>query len=335
MGLTIEEQKKYLKEQLYVQMLRERPENKDEIKNFQQALEGDNIAEYLKNDAWEADCNHDTRVFLIRDKNTHQIVFYFSINCGILFKEISDLELSEDEEIVFWKYVSALKATKDSSLSVSERIVAETEWAEAMDEMSKLIPDPDRISILLSLADDKVLIKEEKQEAIKETGEEKCALPVKETFPAIDIKFLCRNANYKLGIKLDFKLGVYVFWEIIVPHLLKISDMVGCKFIYLFAADNTEDEQKELKPAPLYTQEYDPYADEDDEEDEKNVKRLVNYYIREFAFKPVADYKIPKPHYERNCYTLVQEVSELEKNRERIWNIHNADMERESYASTN
>ena len=67
---------------------------------------------------------------------------------------------------------------------------------------------------------------------------------VQETFPAIYIKFLGRNKKYKSEIQLDFRLGVYIFWEIIVPHLLEIAEKVGCKYIYLFVADNTEKMKK-------------------------------------------------------------------------------------------
>ena len=51
---------------------------------------------------------------------------------------------------------------------------------------------------------------------------------------------MCKDANYKPDIEIGFKFGVYVFWEIIVPHILKISELVGCKYVYLFAADNSE-----------------------------------------------------------------------------------------------
>lgn len=58
------------------------------------------------------------------------------------------------------------------------------------------------------------------------TDEKEHIQQVQETFPAIDIKFLGRNKEYKPEILLDFKLGVYVFWEIIVPHLLQIAENV-------------------------------------------------------------------------------------------------------------
>lgn len=151
---------------------------------------------------------------------------------------------------------------------------------------------------------------------------------VKETFPAIDIKFLCRNKNYKVPIHLDFKLGIYVFWEMIVPHLLDIAEMVGCKYIYLFAADNSDsyDDPVDIQEYPMYS---DMYLDDDDttksndlQMNHNEIYKLVNYYINELKFSYVANYKILKPNYERTCFTLIQEVKDLQNNRMKIWHSH-------------
>ena len=111
----------------------------------------------------------------------------------------------------------------------------------------------------------------------------------------------------------------------IVPHLLEISEKVGCKYIYLFAADNSEniaDEKEEIIP---WSQGYDPY--EEEIEKESNVRSLVSYYINELKFTYVTNYKILKPHFERTCYTLVQEVDMLQNNREMVWQSHTPDEE--------
>ena len=162
---------------------------------------------------------------------------------------------------------------------------------------------------------------EEKREALSETGEGEHTQQVQDTFPAIDIKFLGRNKEYKPEIQLDFRLGVYVFWEMIVPHLLEIAEKVGCKYIYLFAADNTEQTVKVVADPPMWTPDYDPYADEGEVVKEE-IRTLVNYYINELKFRYVSKYKILKPHYERRCYTLVQEVEHLQSNRESVWQSH-------------
>lgn len=325
MKLSIVEQKRFLYENLEIEELRKKDSNQDDIKTFVQATKGDHISDYLINKAWSDDIDRNTKVFLVRDITTREIVFYFAINCGILFSELNIWNMSQEEKIPFDSYVEAIQKLKNSNLNDAEKEKANEQYNEALGSLWEALGDADRVSTLLSLAEEKVQILEEKREAFSDTDEDKHIQPVQETFPAIDIKFLGRNKQYKPTIDLDFKIGVYVFWEIIVPHLLEIADKVGCKYIYLFAADNSEKQTPKEKEAPMWTPDYDPYAeDEEDEEiaDDGEIYRLVNYYINELKFRYVSKYKILKPHYERRCFTMVQEVALLQKNRELVWKSH-------------
>lgn len=81
---------------------------------------------------------------------------------------------------------------------------------------------------------------------------------------------------------------------------------------------------KKYRKPPLWTQDYDPDDEEEELEDEE-LHKLVNYYINELKFRYVSKYKILKPHYERRCYTLVQEVDNLQANRELVWQSHMVD----------
>ena len=96
-----------------------------------------------------------------------------------------------------------------------------------------------------------------------------------------------------MGIPLGFGL----FWEQIVPTILDITKRVGCKYIYLFAADRTE------------------------EFEVSDMKKLVRYYKNAFKFYECDedDLIIVKPEYDEYCYGLIQEVSKLEKNRDAVW----------------
>lgn len=323
MKLSIEEQKKFLLNRLKIESLRKTEENKEDIKAFVQATKGGKISDYLINNAWDDDYDRNTKVFLVRDQKTKEIVFFFAINCGILFSELNIWNLSKEEKIPFDKYVEAIQKLKASSLSKEDEEKANEQMSESMGELWEVVQEPDRVSYLLSLADEKVQLMEEKMETLSETGEGEHTQQVQDTFPAIDIKFLGRNKEYKPEIQLDFRLGVYIFWEIIVPHLLEVAEKVGCKYIYLFAADNTEKNEKVVAPPPMWTPDYDPYADEDENEVAKEeIRTLVNYYINELKFRYVSKYKILKPHYERRCYTLVQEVESLQSNRESVWQSH-------------
>lgn len=327
MKLSIEEQKKYLFDNLELESLRFQDKNQDDIKTFSQATKGDAISEYLIHKAWDDDIDRNTKVFLVRDKTTREIAFYFAINCGILFSDLNIGNMSPEEKKPFDSHVEAIQKLKDKSLSKEELEAANDQYGKSMEELWEVVGDPNRVSRLLSLAEDKAQILEEKREFFSESNEVEHVQQVQETFPAIDIKFLGRNANYRPSIQLDFRLGVYVFWEMIVPLLLEIADKVGCKYIYLFAADNSEKQSAELKEAPMWTPDYDPYDEEDEKNERIEIHKLVNYYINELKFRYVTKYKILKPHFERTCFTLVQEVDSLQKNRESVWNSHISDEE--------
>lgn len=326
MKSSIQEQKEYLKNNLKIEDLRFTDANKEDIKGFKQATKGDVISEYLVDKAWKDDEEHNTKVFLVRDKNTKEIAFYFAINCGILFSDLNIWSMTPEEKKPFDRYVEAIQLLKKPNLTKEENEKANEQYSSSMGELWEVVEDPDRVSMLLSLAEEKVQILEEKREVFSDTSEVEHVQQVQETFPAIDIKFLGRNGNYKLPIKLDFRLGVYVFWEIIVPHLLEISEKVGCKYIYLFAADNSE-KTEEVHEIPMWTPDYDPYSDEDEIEGEVEIHKLVNYYINELKFRYVTKYKILKPHFERTCFTLVQDVDNLQSNRELVWASHIDDEE--------
>lgn len=323
---SIEKQKEYLKNNLEIEDLRFTDANKDDVKNFKQATKGDIISDYLIDKAWKDDEEHNTKVFLVRDKNTKEIVFYFALNCGILFSDLNIWSMTPEEKKPFEKYVEAIQLLKKSDLTKDENEKANEQYSSSMGELWEVVEDPDRVSTLLSLAEEKVQILEEKREVFSDTTEVEHVQQVQETFPAIDIKFLGRNGNYKPAIKLDFRLGVYVFWEMIVPHLLDISEKVGCKYIYLFAADNSEKTEK-VSEVPMWTPDYDPYSEDDENEEEVEIHKLVNYYINELKFRYVTKYKILKPHFERTCFTLVQNVDDLQSNREQVWASHIGDEE--------
>ena len=322
MEYAIEAQKNYLKENLEIEPLRKFDSTKDELYKFKQAAKGSNISSYLRNNAWSDDCERNTKVFLVRDKTSKQIVFYFSLNCGILYEDFLDDKLKDEEKIVFKKYVEALSRLKECDEKEQNQV--NEQLNKAMGDIWEVVEEPDRVSKLMSLAKDKVEILEEKNKEAEDTHDKEHTQAVKETFPAIDIKFLCRNKDYVPQSRLDFKLGVYVFWEIIVPHILEISELVGCKYVYLFAADRTNEDTN--INVPMWTPDYDP-DEEYEGKSENDVRKLVAYYINELKFENISKYTILKPSFERTCFTLVQEVSKLEENREMIWQSHMLDIE--------
>lgn len=330
MKYTISEQKQYLTDNLFVERLRCRESNSEDIKTFVQATRGEKLSRYLIENAWEDDFSLSNKVFLVRDKNTEEIAFYYALSCGILYTDYNELEknLSTEEKELVDELVEAIRYSHKKNPTQKDLEAADIAYGEAIDSIRKKCKSIERVQILIELSEQIEQLKDEKADAFENSKEKNNVYPVKETFPAIDLKFFCRNGSYIPPIELDFKLGVFVFWELIVPHILKISDMIGCKYLYLFAADNTEIKEKlndTINQFPSFDEEYSDELKKLENSDEQIARKLVSYYIKELKFQQISRFSILKPHFDRDCITLLQDISELPEKREAVWASHITD----------
>ncbi len=74
-----------------------------------------------------------------------------------------------------------------------------------------------------------------------------------------------------------FLLGFYIFWEIVVKEVLHIASLLGCQYLYLFAADDTKETggQASSGITVLYSEDW------GEEEGAVPVCKLVDYYKNE------------------------------------------------------
>ncbi|MCD8079400.1 MAG: hypothetical protein LUF04_03000, partial [Bacteroides sp.] len=66
-------------------------------------------------------------------------------------------------------------------------------------------------------------------------------------------------------------------------------------------------------------------GDWDEDESEINtspVYKLVEYYKNELKFDDVQDVTILKPYYDFQCFSLIQEINDLQEHREAAWIQH-------------
>ena len=64
------------------------------------------------------------------------------------------------------------------------------------------------------------------------------------TFAGVEIVHFCANEAYRdfwYQTGIHQKLGTVVFWQFIVPKILDLMEIVGCEYLFLFAADLSED----------------------------------------------------------------------------------------------
>lgn len=276
--INTEEKRNYF-QKFTCEILTSNQKNKELISSFVSKKANNQLEAYIKNEdrAWSEDSDGETRVYLVKDESG-EIALFFSIKCGLLVGENPKYKLNPAEREFVGIIVDAKKNNDNEAV--------EGYYSYGLSEFG------DRIDILFEVADRRMDAKKE----AKATGQvenwrvEKCV-------SAIELRHLCKNEKYSVAENLGIPFGFGIFWEVIVPKLLEITYTVGCKYIYLFAADKS------------------------DETGDSDIKKLVRYYKNAFKFYECDDddLVIVKPDYDEDCYGLIQEVNKLESNREAVW----------------
>lgn len=264
--------KRELFKTFYLERLTLNEENIQLISQFKATDEGKNLETYLKDKAWEADLEGESRVYLVKDESD-SIALFFSLKCGLLYKKYQYDELDEEKREFVDVLIDAIQNGDDELLT--EYYTSELCTESEMDQ-------------LFDIAYSRLELRMEEQ--VLQDGN--YTLKVEESYSAIEIQHFYKNSLYNLQDREGISLGFGVFWELIVPLICEITERVGCKYIYLFAADQTDDEE---------------------------VRRLVQYYKNELKFTDVEDMMLIKPYYDTDCLGLIQSVSDLHYHREAVW----------------
>jgi len=234
----------------------------------------------LKDKAWDDDLDGETCVYLVKNPEGH-IALFFSIKCGLLYEK-TNYEKLQDEEHEFVETVVQAKLNNDEE-SVRNLY-------EAGEGVYK--GDVDR---LFRIADEHISRKKEG----KRLNEKDSTLRVSKCYSAIELQHFCRNASFQEEIEMEVPMGFGLFWETIVPEIIKIVGLIGCKYMYLFAADNSEEAS-------------DNSADD-------VIRKLVRYYKNDLLFEEVSNITILKPDYDEDCKALYQDIKGLEQKKKTVW----------------
>ena len=232
----------------------------------------------LKNEAYGEDENGNIAFYLIKDADNH-ILFYFSIKCGMLYDR-------------FWE------GEKLRKINELFRFLVELEQDPSSTEEDKKTID----SILESIRTRKGLVKKDlskishikKNQVINdfEKESEDNLKRVGKTLAGVEIVHFCTNDNCRqLWEKFNIgqKLGAVVFWHFIIPKICELRKIVGCEYLFLFAADLTPDEL------------------------------LVNYYRANLGFKDSNVHSTAIPLYDYACKFMYQELKDIEIRREAFY----------------
>lgn len=195
---------------------------------------------------------------------------FFSLRCGELFEKSTQYKIMLSHNA----HVAITWLMKNPSCTQEER-------REAMAHIHRALNEGLSIQDFEAMDSKKGAINnDELLEANKDITR------VHKVHPAIEIKFFGTNESARsywnsLGLPKDKKLGETLFWIKVVEIIHQMMNIVGCKYVYLFAADK----------------------------DAEGV--LVQYYRVRLNFSADSKKSANKPRFDYNCQFLFQSIKDL------------------------
>lgn len=245
-----------------------------------------NLEDTLKGEAYEEDENGDVAYYLIKNADG-KILFYFSIKCGMLYDEAFEIEqLRRLNEL----YCHLVELEKDSASSDEDkRLIGKI--LEGV-RTRKGLKKNDLLKIN-NLKANQILedLKKESERKLRQVGR---------TFAGVEIVHFCVNENNRdtwaeFGFKQ--KIGAVIFWHFIVPKIFELKKIIGCEYLFLFAADSTPD------------------------------KILINYYKANLGFEESNKHGTAMPLYDYACTFLYQELKDIAKKQRQFYEEFNPNEE--------
>lgn len=276
-----EDQRRHI-DRLYCERLSSNDENLRLVNDFFN-VRNTSISDTLQNEAYEEDDSGKVAYYVVKNE-VGNILFYFSLKCGMLYDSFIDdrsLQLL-NKLMVYLDEVSVQSVLSDDETVAVNKFREKLRSHKGLTKREiKQIPKV-RSSVMEDLE--------------REIGEN--VTHVGSTFSGIELVHFCANDSFR-----DYwdeqvegqKLGVVVFWEFVVKEVLEAMKHVGCQYLFLFAADLTEDEE------------------------------LVAYYRDSLYFKEAVDVSTAKPIYDLTCKFMYQETAGLLSEREYFYNHYNVD----------
>ena len=233
-----EEQKKFLSS-FTCQRLKDDKDNLSKIQNFISDL-NDKLVVHLRCHGWNDDTRGTTAYYVVKNPQG-KIMLFFSLKCGTLFdpdyvkrckseysesKEFQDLlkrSISGDE--------AALKKLADLRREMGDEAYEE-HLRELRQEYKK------RTEVMRRINNDKAAEPNKK------------IVRVDQSHPAVEMVGFCVNDRMRGYWQEYFQrsfatrrhtMGKVLFWWFIVPKMIEVSQVAGCEYAYLFAADDEPD----------------------------------------------------------------------------------------------
>lgn len=191
----------------------------------------DTIAETLKNEAYGEDESKSVAYYVVKHPNG-QILFFFSLKCGLLFDHFIRPELLDQLQ----------KLAKELSDISDDKTLTAEQRRDITNVMEKIRANKGVTK------EDIHKLRQQKLDILEELEKEFNAdiARVGKTFSGIELVHFCSNSDTDDSWE-NFGLpqlrGTIIFWYFVVPMVLKTLEYVGCQYLFLFAADKSKEEK--------------------------------------------------------------------------------------------
>ena len=278
MRITAEQQK--IVDSLKCERLSDNLDNIRLVEDFVNSR-NDSIAQTLRNEAFREDEDNIVAYYVVKD-SSNNILFYFSLKCGQLYDEFI-----EGERLKMLSKFYDLVATRQKDEKVSDDDRKELEQILELLRTKKGVRRERVADVLHKNVTDIDLNK------LFRPGQHN----VGKTYSGVELMHFCANDLYhdEWPLKNIKPLGAVVFWQFIVPQVINIMEIVGCEYLFLFAADLTDDEY------------------------------LVNYYREHLGFTDRIEHIAAMPLYDLNCKFMFQKTVDLKERRSIFFENFNPD----------
>lgn len=229
----------------------------------------DSIANVLRNEAYEEDEHGSVAYYVVKSK-TGEILFFFSLKNGMLY----DQHLDE-------KTIKLLKQLYE----YLEQLNGDVDLTEADRQVIETVKEKVRSRKGLTKAELECLPK--KNAKILEDLEHELnnnITHVGKTYSGLELVHFCANSSTDdlwESFDLPQSRGAVVFWRFVVPLVLRVREIVGCEYAFLFAADDSKD------------------------------LSLVRYYKTQLGFADEGEKATAKPLYDLSCRFMYQEAETI------------------------
>ncbi len=251
------------------------------------------LVSYLNDYGWQEDKDGSTAFYIIKDKDSNVLLF-FSLKCGALFQHLDERQIQEQKQLYEIAKKVVMSPESDEDREIASLILDKFRQGGYISEDEK-----ETLTTLTSVKGKLAEILEDIS-SDKELDPNDHIIRVLSTHSGIELVHFCANERMKphwAAHKLPHSLGKILFWKFVIPIVEEVRKLVGCKYIFLFAADSTED------------------------------LSLVNYYSVDLHFERPSHIGTSKPRYDFNCVFMCREIDVMVSHRHAFFDNFNPDID--------